>query len=63
MYVNKGMQAKSMIANFSLQLAYNKIAKITFVITLAQLTNKESRFDFLKAAKRIRRLNEILKKK
>jgi hypothetical protein len=32
-----------------------------FAITLAQLTNKEIRFDFLKVTKRIRKLNEILK--
>jgi len=44
-----------------MHLAYNKIAKTIFVITLAQLTNKESRFDFLKVTKRIRKLNEILK--
>jgi hypothetical protein len=50
-----------MIANFSLHVAYNKIAKTIFVITLAQLTNKESRFNFLKVTKRIRKLNEILK--
>lgn len=44
-----------------MHLTYNKIAKTIFVITLAQLTNKESRFDFLKVTKRIRKLNEILK--
>ena len=48
-------------SKFSLQIAYNKIAKTIFVITLAQLTNKESRFNFLKVTRRIRKLNEILK--
>ena len=35
MYINKGIQAKSITANFSLHVAYNKIAKAIFVITLS----------------------------
>ena len=42
-------------------LRITEIAKTMFAITLAQLTNKEIRFDFLKVTKRIRKLNEILK--